>query len=143
MENNASRNARQDPGKARASGPIVFNFRAPGLYQSGLVSPEKQPSSSPTTKASGLSNQSSQALLDGKKSVYKSSKGFRVILNSVDEKKTANIKKIQSPNSSFVAVTTNPVSLTHLAHLATKPDENNMQNQAQTAGAPIKRFTSM
>ncbi len=31
--------------------------------------------------------------------MYKSSKGFRVILNSIDDKKVNNIKKIQSPNN--------------------------------------------
>lgn len=36
---------------------------------------------------------------NSKKHVYKSSKGFRVILNSIDEKKISNIKKLQSPNN--------------------------------------------
>lgn len=36
---------------------------------------------------------------NSKKHVYKSSKGFRVILNSIDERKISNIKKLQSPNN--------------------------------------------
>ena len=37
--------------------------------------------------------------LNSKKQVYKSSKGFRVILNSIDDKKISNIKKLQSSNN--------------------------------------------
>lgn len=37
--------------------------------------------------------------VNSKKQVYKSSKGFRVILNSIDEKKTNNIKKLQTPTA--------------------------------------------
>lgn len=40
-----------------------------------------------------------QCSIDAKKQVYKSSKGFRVILNSIDEKKISNIKKLQSPTN--------------------------------------------
>lgn len=44
-------------------------------------------------------NMAYQSDLNSKKQVYKSSKGFRVILNSIDEKKISNIKKLQSPTS--------------------------------------------
>lgn len=37
--------------------------------------------------------------VSSKKQVYKSSKGFRVILNGMDEKKVNNMKKIQSPTN--------------------------------------------
>ena len=33
------------------------------------------------------------------KQVYKSSKGFRVILNSIDERKVNNVKKVQNSNN--------------------------------------------
>lgn len=145
MDNNASRMIRQDPAKLKASGPIIFNFRTPGPYNMETRSPDKQASntSSPTTKASGLTAQSTQALLEGKKAVYKSSKGFRVILNSVDEKKTANIKKVQSPNTSFVALTSNPVSLTHLTQVVPRQDENYAGPSSQQQSCALKRFTSL
>jgi hypothetical protein len=40
-----------------------------------------------------------QGDFNAKKQVYKSSKGFRVILNSIDEKKMSYIKQLQSPSN--------------------------------------------
>lgn len=145
METNASRNSRPDPQKNKVSGPVVFNFRAVGPYQSDVRSPDRLPSNgnSPSIRSGGQNAQSTQALLENKKAVYKSSKGFRVILNSVDDKKTTNIKKLQSPNSSFVALTSNPVSLTQLTTVVAKPEEVIQKGSNEQLGGTLKRFTSL